>query len=462
MFHVKHFDQDETIAAIATPLGSGGVGVIRVSGGSSKDILKTLFVSSNGAGIDSHKMLYGWLVDPGSKAKVDQILACYMKSPKSFTGEDVVELYCHGGIAVLEKALGLALAAGARLATKGEFTKRAFVNGKLDLAQAEGVLDLVKSRTAKGAGYAVQQLDGKLSKAVSEIRQELLETLTELEGLIDFPDDFPEVEYDQLNRRLKGVLSQINGLMASSMSNRIYSEGVATVIIGKPNVGKSSLLNALLSEDRVIVTDMPGTTRDSIEESMDLNGIPLRIIDTAGLRHPKDKAEEFGVERTENELQAADLVLIVVDGSQSLNDLDNDVIAKGRKKNAVLVLNKMDLGQKLTLKELEDLGVKFFWVSAKSGEGIEQLKKGMFDHLSNTIVEKQGEGALVLNVRHTQCLEKAKEALQKASDSCAKAMPVDFITIDLKESVLSLGEITGELVSQEVLNTIFSKFCVGK
>lgn len=462
MFHVKHSVQDETIAAIATPLGSGGVGVIRISGEAAKDVLGALFVSSNGTGIVSHKMLHGWLVDPKSKSKVDQILACFMQAPKSFTGEDVVEFYCHGSVAVLEKALGLALASGARLATKGEFTKRAFINGKLDLAQAEGVLDLVKSRTTKGAGHAIQQLDGKLSKTVSEIRQQALEALAELEGLIDFPDDFPEINYKQLNKRLSAILSQINGLMASSVSSRIYSQGIATVIVGKPNVGKSSLLNALLDEKRAIVTDSPGTTRDSIEESVDLNGIPLKVIDTAGLRHPKDKAEEFGVERTVKELAAADLALIIVDGSQTLDDQDNMVIAKARGKNVVLVLNKMDLGQKLSEKELEGLGIRQFWVSAKSREGVEQFKKGLFDHISSTIAGKQGDGALVLNARHKQCLDNARQALSKALSSCVKEMPADFITIDLKDTVLSLGEITGELVSEEVINTIFEQFCVGK
>jgi tRNA modification GTPase len=374
-------NNDDTIAAIATPVGVGGVGIVRVSGSSAKAILSNLFVSSNGTDIESHRMLHGWLLDPECKARVDQGLACFMQAPKSYTGEDVVEFYCHGGITVVQRVLHLAVRAGARLAQGGEFTKRAFLNGKIDLTQAEAVLELVKARTEEGAGFAVRQLEGRLSKVVSVIRESLIAMLAELEGLIDFPDDLPEIDYKTLLKRVKQHIEEIEGLIESADSSRMYREGLATVIVGKPNVGKSSLLNALLDEDRAIVTDIPGTTRDSIEETINANGLPLRVIDTAGIRHPRDRAEEFGVERTERELESADFVVIVLDGSGSLDSLDEMVISKARGKRGVVVLNKADLGVQVNMKELESRagGLKQHKTSALYGEGINELKKGLLD-----------------------------------------------------------------------------------
>lgn len=459
---MKHSPYD-TISAIATPLGPGGVGVIRVSGDKAKSVFSRLFISSNGADAVSHKMLPGWLVDPGSGDKVDKVLACFMQAPKSYTGEDVVEFYCHGGMALSQKILDVTLASGARLATRGEFTKRAFLNGKLDLAQAEAVLDLVQAQTSEGAGFAVRQLEGRLSKTVSETRRKLVNTLAELEAIIDFPEDLPGLNYNAFIRKLMGHIEEIQALLMSAASGRVYRKGLASVIVGKPNVGKSCLLNALLEEERAIVTDIPGTTRDSIEETINVNGLPLRLIDTAGIRHPKDRAEEFGVERAERELSAADFVLTVIDASERLDELDKAIINKASEKVGVVVLNKVDLGIKVDLSGLEwqTKGLPLFKTSALYGQGIRELKLGIFENVRSRF-GLPGTDAVVINARHKECLERAREALRKTIESSKTRQQVDFLTIDLKDAIVALGEVTGELVSDEVINAIFDQFCVGK
>lgn len=454
---------DDTIAAIATPLGIGGIGVVRVSGERAKEILARLFVCSNGSRIDSHRMLHGWLVDPKTDLKIDESLACFMRSPKSYTGEDVVEFYCHGGLPVVQRALELALDSGARLAQKGEFTRRAYLNGKMDLAQAEAVLDLVNAQTTQGAGFAVWQLEGRLSNIVKGIRSGLVDMLAELEALIDFPGDLPELNYDQFVQRVGGSIQEIDKLLATAGSGRIYREGLPTVIIGKPNVGKSSLLNTLLGEERVIVAELPGTTRDSIEETVSVQGMPLRIIDTAGIRHPKDRAEEFGVERTQKELAAAAFTLVVIDASAELESLDKMVLGMASGKHVALVLNKIDLGIRINQNELGKLvnGSPTFKVSALTGEGIGELKEGVFKYIQSHLGRPVG-GAIVINARHKECLARAKESLDRLSKSASQRMPADFMTIDLKDAVVGLGEVSGELVSEEVINAIFERFCVGK
>lgn len=459
---MKH-QQEDTIAAIATPLGEGGVGVVRVSGEGSKEALSRLFISSNGSEIASHKMLTGWLINPTSKIKIDQIMACYMRGPKSYTGEDVVELYCHGGPAVVQQVLNIALSSGVRLATKGEFTKRAFLNGKLDLSQAEAVLDLVKARTAQGAGYAVNQLEGKLSKAVHGIRTRAMGILATLEAQIDFPEDVPELNHKAIMSQLSSLRGDITNLLDSARAGRVFRQGVAAVIAGKPNVGKSCLLNALLGEDRAIVTDLPGTTRDAIEETIDVNGLPLRVIDTAGIRRPRDKAEELGVERAENELVAADFALIVVDASRPLDKQDKKIAEMANKVPRAMVLNKVDLRKIVKRAEVRKLAGRtpIFEVSALYGQGINELKKGIYA----IIMEGLGQSSrnpIVVNTRHSECLRRADEALSKAALSSKQKMSADFISIDIKDAVLALGEVSGELVSEEVINAIFEQFCVGK
>ncbi len=459
---MKH-DVEDTIAAIATPLGVGGVGVVRVSGQMTRRILASLFVSSNGTSDDSHRMVHGWLVNPADRRRVDEVMACYMRAPKTYTGEDVVEFYCHGGVAVLQRVLTIILEAGARLAQRGEFTKRAFLNGKLDLSQAEAILDLVHSQTAAGAGLAVRQLEGRLTKVVEGLRSRLVVFLAELEAQIDFSDDLPALDYESLGRRIRRWVREIDVLLEGAECVRLYREGVATAIVGKPNVGKSSLLNALLGEDRAIVTEEPGTTRDSIEESIVIDGLSFRVIDTAGIRHPKNRAEEFGVERTRQELSASDFVLIILDGSRPLGRLDKGVLRLVQGKAGIVVLNKADLGKRLTKGSVRDLagGFRVCRTSALYGDGIAELKRMMSAEVGSKLMVV-GKDSVSINARHRECLSRAREGVVRAAESIKKGMPVDFVTIDIKDAVMALGEVSGELVSEEVINSIFDQFCIGK
>ncbi|MBU0672065.1 MAG: tRNA uridine-5-carboxymethylaminomethyl(34) synthesis GTPase MnmE, partial [Candidatus Margulisbacteria bacterium] len=419
---MKHSD---TIAAIATPLGVGGVGIIRVSGKGSLALLQQLFSPSNGDKAESHRMIHGWLAEPESGQKIDEILACYMKSPKSYTGEDIVEFYCHGGMAVLQRALKALISAGARQAQKGEFTKRAFLNGRLDLAQAEAVLDLIKAGTEVGAGYAVGQLEGRLSRVIAGLRAMLVSAQAELEAAIDFSDDLPDFDGRSLAARLLQISQDMAGLIRSASGGRLFRQGLAMAIVGKPNVGKSSLLNALLGEDRALVAGTPGTTRDTIIESIDLNGLPVRLIDTAGLRKAEDGVEKLGVERTSREIDSADVVLVMVDASSGLDSLDKEVIHRTAGARGVIVLNKIDLGLKANLGSLSDeiKGWPVFQTSALYGQGINELKAGIFSYVSSW-AEIKGKDYIMVNARHRECLVRANEALARAQQAYLDGMAV--------------------------------------
>jgi tRNA modification GTPase len=459
---VKHL-LDDTIAAIATPPGVGGVGIVRVSGPQSLNILRSLFVSSIGSKIESHRMLHGWLINPKTRNRIDEIMSCYMKGPKSFTGEDVVEFYCHGGSTILKNALSIILENGTRLAEKGEFSKRAFLSGRLDLAQAEAILDLISANGSAGAGYALQQLEGKLSKQVSEVRQRLLERMSELEVAIDFSEDVGELDHIAFSNKLSSDLGAIEKWLSTYDAGRMYRNGIATAIIGKPNVGKSSLLNALLGEDRAIVSELPGTTRDSIEESVGVGELVLKIVDTAGLRHPKDRVEEFGVSRTRRELQSSELALVVLDGSAPIDGLDSSVFAEIKGKNAIIIINKSDLPSRIDKAKLKHslTGPSCFNVSALTGKGILELKYGIY----NMLVKNAGpepDSSVLINARHRECLLEAKNGLSGAILATKEGRPAEIVAIDLKEAIIALGKVTGEVVSEEVINAIFEQFCVGK
>ncbi|MFH1361757.1 MAG: tRNA uridine-5-carboxymethylaminomethyl(34) synthesis GTPase MnmE [bacterium] len=449
---------DDTITAIATPIGIGGVGIVRISGDGAKPLLEKIYKPSCEQEIKSHQMLHGLLVDPDNGKHIDEAMACYMQSPKSFTGEDVAEIYCHGGQAVLQQVLALVLAQGARLAQRGEFTKRAFLNKKLDLSQSEAVLALIQAPTAKGAGFALQQLEGRLSKTVNNLRLRLVNLQAELEGALDFSDDLPPLDYSRFQLGINAIISEVSQLLASASSGKIYREGLSTAIIGKPNVGKSSLLNAFLKEERAIVTDVPGTTRDAIEELININGLPLRIIDTAGLRQTKDRLEGSGIERTEKELAAADFVLIVLDRSQEIDALDKMVLDKARGKPGVVVLNKSDLPKRLNDK---GLGKIFFDVSALTGAGVHELSLGIFNEVQKNLGQ-ESSSSVIINSRHKECLSRAQGSLVKSAETVSKKLSPEFIAVDLKESIVALGEVTGEIVSDEIINTIFDQFCIGK
>lgn len=453
---------EETIAAIATPLGEGGIGIIRLSGKAALRIAKQIF-NTNGSGeIKSHRAYHGWALEAGGEI-LDEAILTFMKGPKSYTGEDVVEISCHGGVGILSEALEGTLKAGARLAEKGEFTKRAFLNGKMDLAQAEAVIDLIRARTKESVRAAASQLRGGLSKRIKELRDGLLSSLATIEANIDFPDDVEEPSREGLQGFFTNTLGSIDALLSTASTGKILREGLATVILGKPNVGKSSLLNALLREERAIVTEIPGTTRDIIEEGLSVKGIPLRIVDTAGLRKASGKIEKLGQEKTKGALDRAELVLCVIDASEKLEGEDRKALKDSQGKNTLVILNKIDLGQKVSEEEIESLLPEAPRVrtSALYGEGIPELE----DMIAKLVASDKilaGNEAIVSNVRHKECLICARESLKKALESKEKGLPGDFIAIDLKGAIVALGEVTGETVTDEVLEKIFEEFCVGK
>ncbi|MFC1560266.1 tRNA uridine-5-carboxymethylaminomethyl(34) synthesis GTPase MnmE [Candidatus Margulisiibacteriota bacterium] len=454
--------EGETIAAIATPLGAGGVGIVRISGSHSKKILHRIFKPAKKGIPESHKSTLGWVVD-NSGDKMDKALALYMKAPNSYTGEDVVEISCHGSPALLKEVLSLSIYAGARMADKGEFTKRALLNGKVDLTQAEAVIDLMGAKTKEAVKAAARQLDGGISGEINSIKAKTLDLLTAIEASIDFPEEVGSVPAKEEAEAVKYILKQINSLIHTADHGRLYREGLCVAIVGKPNVGKSSLLNAILKEERAIVTSTPGTTRDTIEEGISIKGIPANLIDTAGMRMAKNKVEKMGVERAKRAIKQADLVVIAVDASQKLSREDKDIIEEAKAKPSIVALNKVDLREKINKKGLiKILGKteKIVPTSAIYSKGIKKLEEAIY--------KKATEGApasdrnIYINLRHKECLIRAKEALLKCSESVKNKMPGDFVSIDLKAAASALGEITGEEISEEVISSIFERFCVGK
>ncbi|MFH1542014.1 MAG: tRNA uridine-5-carboxymethylaminomethyl(34) synthesis GTPase MnmE [bacterium] len=456
---MEHF-LDDTIVAIATPIGSGGIGVIRVSGADSSAIRKAIFLPSNSGKTIINNLCTGWIVDPVSGEKIDQVMSFFMKGPNSFTGEDVAEFHCHGNPAILQKVIELVIGQGGRLAARGEFTKRAFLNKKLDLAQAEAVLDLVQIPTELGAGLAARQLAGRLSKTVKKLKEKLLKILAQLEAEIDFPDDVEPLKNGPFLLQLEILKNEISELLSAAHSARKLRHGLATVIIGKPNVGKSSLLNLLLGESRAIVSAEPGTTRDTIVELLEVGGVLLRIVDTAGLRRTTNDVEAQGIQRTENELAAADLIIAMFDSSTELDNDDLLTTSHNNGKKCINVLNKCDLPPRINLKQLEgQLSAPLFSTSVIKQHGIAELKMGIAA-LSGAL--EGNEGGLILNVRHRDCLTRARAAIGDAEKACQDGLTPDIFAIGIKEAIVALGEVTGELVSEEVINQIFDEFCVGK
>lgn len=456
MFHVKHF-WDDTIAAIATPIGVGGVGVVRLSGEKSVKIAaKTIQNFPKKAA--TRQVYRRWVHSRGRR--IDEVLFFYMKSPNSYTGEDVVEISGHGGGVVLKKILEEAIMHGARVAEPGEFTRRAFLNGKIDLLQVEAVQDIIQAKTERGVESAARQLGGELSKKIADIRDKLIALLAQIEAKIDFPDDVKEVPGDRLGKCLSAAIVAVENLMATAKEGRALREGIRVAIVGRPNVGKSSLLNALLGSERAIVTEKPGTTRDTIEETINVFGMPVVFIDTAGIRHPKDQAEEFGVERAQREMKGADIALVVIDAANRLTGEDKRLLREETDGCRIMALNKIDLGIKTDPKGYAKM--KKYRVSALTGEGVEQIKKGIVQMMG--MGERRGiEGqAACINLRQKECLARAKEGLARAKSAGRRREPGEIIAVDIKAAIVALGEASGEEVSEEVINAIFEKFCVGK
>lgn len=457
----------DTIAAISTPPGEGAIGIVRLSGEEAIAVADRVYKlgSKQLADQTSHTIHYGNIVNPKTSDTVDEVMVTVMRAPKTFTREDVVEINCHGGILAVNQVLQIVLQNGARLAEPGEFTKRAFLNGRIDLSQAEAVMDLIRAKTDKAMYVALQQLDGNLSNLIRNLRSEILDTLAQVEVNIDYPeyDDVEEMTSILLIEKAKQVKAAVQQLLETASQGKILREGLATAIIGRPNVGKSSLLNYLLREEKAIVTDIAGTTRDVIEEYVSVKGVPLRLIDTAGIRETEDIIERIGVERSRKALVDADLILLVFNQNEPLTDEDKALIEATNQNHRIIILNKMDLPNKLDLEELEflvgeDAIVK---TSVLTQSGVDVLESKIADlFFSGNTGEK--DATYVSNVRHIALLNDAETALDDVIDGVESGMPVDLVQIDMTRCWDLLGEITGDSVQDELLTQLFSQFCLGK
>lgn len=457
---------DKTIAAIATAPGEAGIGIIRISGEKAIEILERVFTPKKSIdimNIPSRRVVYGHAIDRNGMI-LDEVLAIIMRSPYSYTTEDVVELHCHGGIIPIRRIMEEVLRNGADIAEPGEFTKRAFMNGRIDLAQAEAVIDVITAKTEMGLNTSLNQLEGELSGEVRNIMKKLVSMLASIEASIDFPEhDIEEITADNLLKILKSVKSSIADLADSFEEGKIVKDGLKTIIIGRPNVGKSSLLNVLLKENRAIVTEIPGTTRDIIEEYLNIGGVPIRLIDTAGIRESEDIVERIGVERTKDAITNSDLVILVLDASDMLLREDNDIIDLLNSKKVIAVLNKTDLGFIINKRYLcnlfgEDNVVE---MSVKKRIGIDKLEDKIRELVFHGTLSKSNS-ILVTSIRHKNLLEKAFESIEKAIVSIEEKIPVDLVSVDIREAWMSLGAITGDTVEEDIVREIFSKFCIGK
>ncbi len=457
--------REETIAAISTPPGAGGIGIIRVSGAQSLAILKTLFFpKDSGCLYRSHQFYYGHLRHPHSGTIVDEVLLVYMAAPSTYTREDLVEVHCHGSYLVLQNVLELILNRGALLAEPGEFTKRAFLNGRIDLTQAEAVIDILSAKTRKGVDLAQEQLSGALYRQIEPIRESLAHAKAVVEVAIDFPDeDLEIVDHSNMIEQLRrDVLGPLKKLLAGVGQGRLYRDGISMVIAGLPNVGKSSLLNTMLQEERALVTSIPGTTRDSIEEIIDIGGVPVRIIDTAGIRDGAGEVEELGITRAKALINKADLVIFLVDGSRAISSGDQELFRQVSHKPVLIVVNKIDICQQETF-DLSFLGdvVNQVYISAKKQSGIDDLKQAIFKEiLSGT--EQWEEDSCAPNLRHKVALTSAFEATERILVTLEHGMTYDLIAVDLHECLDCLKEIVGETTTEDILDVIFEQFCLGK
>lgn len=458
---------EDTIAAIATAYGEGGIGIIRLSGEGSKKVLDKIFVPNKSQYTESivnKRLYYGHIVDPENSQVVDEVLAVYMKAPATYTAEDVAEIYCHGSIVALRKTLALALRNGARLAEKGEFTKRAFLNGRLDLSQAEAVIDIVKAKTDKTFDVALKQMEGALSERVREIRQVLMDLLVDITVNLDYPDEDIEImTYQRLCESTLQIGDMIEKLLSTAGTGRIIRDGLSVAIIGKPNVGKSSLMNSLLREARAIVTEIPGTTRDTIEEVISIKDIPVKLTDTAGIRETEDRIERIGIEKSKESFNRADLIIFIVDGSSPLTREDRKILSKLEGRKVIVLINKTDLGLQAEEEEIKIClpHAKVIRASIRNHIGIDELEREIVSMVYGGQV-KQEESLLVTNVRHIELLEKAKTAIRDAHNMAGNSEALDFIEIDVRRCWELLGEIIGESVTEDIIDQVFARFCLGK
>lgn len=455
----------DTIAAISSAAGNSGIGIIRVSGDEAIEVVDKIFRPANKnkklANVESHTVHYGHIMD-GDKT-LDQVLVIVMKNPHSYTGEDTVEIDCHGGMLILKKVLDLVLKNGARTAEPGEFTKRAFLNGRIDLSQAEAVMDLINSKNDFALNSSIEQLKGGVSDAIKDIRKDIIYHIAFIESALDDPEHISLDGYDEeITEMLNENINKISKLVNSFDNGRIMKEGIKTVILGKPNAGKSSLLNLMLGEDRAIVTDIEGTTRDTLEENINFNGLSLKIIDTAGIRDTEDLVERIGVNKAKEIAKEGDLIIYVVDGSRELDDNDREIIKLINDKQAIILVNKSDMDTVINIDELKkDSNRDVILFSAKNGEGMEQLEEEIRNMFYSGKVTYNDQ-VYITNARHKEALENALESLKQVKNSVDAGMPEDFYSIDLMDAYTDLGLIIGESVENDLVNEIFSKFCMGK
>lgn len=462
----------DTVAAIATALSDSGIGIVRVSGNEALEIVDKIFRNKYGKqsllNYESHTIKYGYIVNPEDEWKnniVDEVMVAVMKAPNTYTKEDTVEINCHGGVLLMQKILELVIKNGARIAEPGEFTKRAFLNGRIDLAKAEAVIDVIHSQNEYALSSSIEQLKGSVSDAVKEMRSEIIYEIAFIESALDDPEHISLDGYEErLFNKTNDLINKISKLIVSADSGKLIKEGISTVIVGKPNAGKSSLLNRLVGEERAIVTDIAGTTRDVLQESIKLHGIGLNIIDTAGIRNTQDVVEKIGVERAKEYAEKADLILYVVDASVPLDESDEDIITVIQNKKVIILLNKSDLDIVVSEEELKDKfnsDIKLIRTSTKENIGLDEFEEVVKDMFFHGEIKSNNE-VIITNMRHKEALMDAEKSLQMVMRSLEDHMPEDFYSIDLMSAYSSLGTIIGEEVGENLVNEIFSKFCMGK
>lgn len=456
----------DTITSISTPMGEGAIGIVRLSGPQAVEIADKLYKGKHLLNdVPSHTINYGHIIDPESKEVVEEVMVSVLRAPKTFTREDIIEINCHGGILTINRVLELTMTYGARMAEPGEFTKRAFLNGRIDLSQAEAVMDFIRSKTDRASKVAMNQIEGRLSDLIKKQRQSILEILAQVEVNIDYPeyDDVEDATTEFLLEQSKEIKQEINRLLDTGAQGKIMREGLSTVIVGKPNVGKSSMLNNLIQDNKAIVTEVAGTTRDVLEEYVNVRGVPLRLVDTAGIRETEDIVEKIGVERSRKALSQADLILFVLNNNEALTQEDYTLYEVVKNEDVIVIVNKMDLEQNIDIYEVKDMigDTPLIQTSMLKQEGIDELEIQIRDLFFGGEVQNQ-DMTYVSNSRHISLLKQARQTIQDAIDAAESGVPMDMVQIDLTRTWEILGEIIGETASDELIDQLFSQFCLGK